>query len=258
MQLYRCGGTVIRALLGLMVIAAVPWTSLAEVEHHFSVLQIGTQAYSNVTVTTCAKDYVFVHHSKGMTNIKVAELPPEIRETLGYASQKPKNNTNAWTSQALTKLQSPQVKDLAALLPVTAEPGQGITLDPKWLWGLGVFMLLFYFFWSYCAMLICKKVGNPGSPLIWVPVLQLIPLLRAAKMSGWWFVLFLVPFGNLVAQIVWSVKIVQARGKGILCMISLLLPVTNLFAFMYLAFSSGTPIRRSKQRPVEIMTLEIA
>jgi len=77
-------------------------------------------------------------------------------------------------------------------------------------------------------------------------------------MSGWWFVLFLVPFGNLVAQIVWSVKIVQARGKGILCMISLLLPVTNLFAFMYLAFSSGTPIRRSKQRPVEIMTLEIA
>jgi len=152
MQLYRCGGTVIRALLGLMVIAAVPWTSLAEVEHQFSVLQIGTQAYSNVTVTTCAKDYVFVHHSKGMTNIKVAELPPEIpRDTWATQARSPRTTPMPGPATALTKLQSPQVKDLAALLPVTAEPGQGITLDPKWLWGLGVFMLLFYFFWSYCG-----------------------------------------------------------------------------------------------------------
>jgi hypothetical protein len=49
----------------------------------------------------------------------------------------------------------------------------------------------------------------------------------------------LIPLVNIIAQILWCVKIVQARGKSVWVTILLILPVTNLFAFLYLAFSSA-------------------
>jgi hypothetical protein len=103
---------------------------------------------------------------------------------------------------------------------------------------LGIVGLL-YFFTCYCCHLICFKAKSPSSFLVWVPVLQLLPLLRAANMSGWWFLAFFVPGLNIVALVLWSLNIVKARGKHIAWAILLILPVTNLLAFLYLAFSSG-------------------
>src|ERR1700681_4268897 len=50
----------------------------------FNVLQVGTRMYTNVTVTTKSKTYVFILHSAGMTTIQVQDLPPEIQQKLGY------------------------------------------------------------------------------------------------------------------------------------------------------------------------------
>jgi hypothetical protein len=123
------------------------------------------------------------------------------------------------------------------------------------------FVLFCYWFFCYCAMLICKKTGNEPGVMVWLPVLQIFPLLKAAGMSPLWFVGFLLPVFNIVAQIIWSFKIANARGKGVLTGIFLLLPLTNLFAFLYLAFSAGSddgkPARRSEGRPT-LMTLEAA
>ena len=59
-----------------------------------------------------------------------------------------------------------------------------------------------------------------------------------------------------VAQIVWSLNIVKARGKSGWVALFLVLPVTAIFAYVYLAFSDGAP---KKEGPVvEIMTLETA
>ena len=55
-------------------------------EDKFDVLQIGTQTYSNVTVTTKAKSYIFLIHAAGMTSIKVSQLPPDLQEKLGYGA----------------------------------------------------------------------------------------------------------------------------------------------------------------------------
>jgi hypothetical protein len=49
-----------------------------------------------------------------------------------------------------------------------------------------------------------------------------------------------IPLLNLVAVILWSFKIVQARGKSVLVAIALLLPLLNLFAILYLAFSGAS------------------
>jgi hypothetical protein len=75
--------------------------------------------------------------------------------------------------------------------------------------------------------------------------------------SGWFFA-FLIPVLNIVALITWSINISQARGKSGWVALFLLLPLTNLLAFLYLAFS-GTPRKVKRAVPrVEIMTLETA
>src|SRR5579859_1824684 len=104
-----------RALLGIAlgVWLVCPVTAGAALEESFDVLQVGTTTYRNVTVTTKNKNYVFILHSKGMTNIKVADLSSDLRTKLGYedpAAAHVKTNSPAlWAKQTLAKLEVPQV-----------------------------------------------------------------------------------------------------------------------------------------------------
>jgi hypothetical protein len=111
--------------------------------------------------------------------------------------------------------------------------------------GVAIAIVLFvHLFFSYCLKLIVEKTGQEAGFMVWLPLFQVFPMLRGAGMSGWWFLAFFIPVLNIVASILWCVKIVQARGKSVWVTIFLLLPVTNFFAFLYLAFSNGeTPER---------------
>lgn len=99
-------------------------------------------------------------------------------------------------------------------------------------------LLLAWLFLCFCFAKICKKAGAEPGFLIWLPVLQLFPLLKAAQMPFWWFLLWFVPVINLVAQVLWCIRIADARGKSPWVGVLLILPVTNLFALLYLAFSA--------------------
>src|SRR5437867_7808349 len=57
----------------------------------YDVLQIGARWYTNVTVTTKAKEYVFLMHSTGLMNVKVSDLPREVQIDLGYIKQESAN-----------------------------------------------------------------------------------------------------------------------------------------------------------------------
>ena len=236
-------------------------------EEMFNELQVGTQTYKNVTVTTKSKGYVFILHSAGMTNIRVNDLPEDVRLKLGYneTAQKPKtNNPTAWAKQTFSKLETPEVKGMEEKLATAWHqrlPAAGVNLPPLTTRLIAIVtgvVLLCWFLFCYCCMLICQKTGNNPGLLIFVPFLQTFPLLRAASMSPWWFFAVFVPGLNLVAQIIWFVKIVQARAKSGWLVLWLLLPLTNLLAFLYLAFSNGNARRKSERRQVEIMTLETA
>lgn len=76
-------------------------------------------------------------------------------------------------------------------------------------------------------------------------------------MSPWWFVGFLVPGVNLIAQVLWCVNITRARGKALIVALLLIFPLSSPFAALFLAFSGGNQERKEPRR-VAIMTLEAA
>jgi len=97
-----------------------------------------------------------------------------------------------------------------------------------------------YFFFCYCCAQICRKTNNRPGFLVWLPVLKWFPLFRAAGMSKWTFLLYLLPVINVFAYITWCSRICRVRQKHPILAFFLILPVTNVPAFLYLALS-GTP-----------------
>jgi hypothetical protein len=250
-------------LIGMMATAGA-LAGPMEQELKFPLLKIGTQTLTNATVTTRNKEYIFVLHSGGMTNFKVANLDDETLETLGLnAMIKPKAQTNTvatWAKGTISNMQTERVmaleESVKSRLPTTATISK---LDPIFFLAIGACLLLSYFFFCYCSMLICRKAGTEPGVLVWIPILQMIPLIRAAGMGPLWVLAFIIPLLNLVAQVVWSFKIAKARGKNAVWAILLLLPVTNILAFIYLAFSDGGQSSKPEQRrSAPLMTLETA
>lgn len=231
--------------LWLVAIALPIFASAVQIEETFDVLETKTGTYENVTVTSKTKDWIFILHAAGMGNIKIVDLPDEVQLKLGYnlSKEQPKP-VSVPTMEALTDIKVPEINQLRSDWHTGgAEAVIKAFGNPIAVWTLLGLVVLTYLFFCYCSMMICRKTHTSPGILVWVPFLQFIPLLRAAGMSGVWFLAFFVPVLNLVAQIVWYVKIVQARGKGPLLVLWLLLPLTAPFAYLYLAFSEAAPIR---------------
>jgi hypothetical protein len=273
-----------RGLCGLLVTAGllVLLGATAAADQTFEVLQIGARSYKNVTVTTKAKDYIFILHASGMVNIKVAELPRDVLQKLGYLAPDPVGGLDlaaaapggeatkidfhqprTWTRQnlaALPVMQSPQAKKwLEYGREQSASWSDKLrTGDPVFRYGVLGGLLLGYLLFCFGCMEICNKAGKPGGILVWVPILQWLPMLRAAGMSRWWFLAYPIPVFQLVAQINWSFEIAKALGKSAIVGLLLILPGLNIFAFLYLAFSEGKPEEPAPRLHRVLMTLETA
>ena len=242
-------------------------------EDVFETLQIGTRVYTNVTVTTKAKDYIFILHSGGMTSIKTAELPQEIQDRLGYVSEEKAhpastNSAAAWAKAEVAKLEGERVQEMRRPIVErwkaskdSGQPKLGTLLAVLPIKVIVVFLavlLVFFLFHSFCLFLICRKAGYEPGVLVWLPIVQLIPMVRAAQMPVWWVIAWFIPVANIIAMVVWCFKIAEARGKTPLTAILLLLPITGPFAFLYLAFSAGAVPPESSKREPEIMSLQTA
>ena len=253
--------------LGLATLLMQPLAVGAASEEAFPLLQIGTHTYTNVTVTTKAKSYIFIVHAGGMNSIKLTDLPSEVRQMLGYGIAAKTNSSTktaaGWARAEVAKLETPQVKEFRAKLeqkwrgnksaglPLTALMSYNLLLAI-----LGI-VVVAYLLRCYCFMLICKKAGQPGGPLVWLPIVQWVPLLRAAGMPAWWLLAMLLPVLNIAALVLWSVKIAKARGKGTWVVVFLVLPPTNFLALLYLAFSNGAATNEDEEEP-KVMSLQAA
>jgi hypothetical protein len=251
--------------LGLVICAFVslflPLAASAAMEESFAVLEVGPKTYKNVTVTKKAKDYILISHQDGIMSVKVADLPGEVKTNLGYvdtANQKSKAaQASAWVNQTVNQMGGEQIKEvLNDKVPAAVA---NLKANPRTLYmALGVFAAA-YLFICYCWMLICQKAGVKPGVLVWIPVLQWIPMFKAASMSPAWLIGLFLPVVNIVAWIMWCFKIARARGKSAFTGILLLLPVTNFFAILYLAFSDGDSSESdSRDKRIEVMTLETA
>jgi len=97
--------------------------------------------------------------------------------------------------------------------------------------------LLAYAFSCYCYKRICQKAGQTPGALIWIPVVQFIPLLRVAQMADWMLILLLIPVVNVVAMLMLWARICTALKKSPWLAASLFVPVVNFILIPYLAFS---------------------
>jgi hypothetical protein len=59
----------------------------------------------------------------------------------------------------------------------------------------------FYIGLCFCFKRICEKCGAEPGILIWIPAFNVIRLLQAGGLSGWWFPLFFVPIVNVIIGI---------------------------------------------------------
>jgi hypothetical protein len=224
--------------LGLLL--SVP-TALPAADAPIPTLQIGTVVYSNVTVYGQTEKDLYISHSGGLENIKMSTLDAPALRALGLLEEAKEVEIAAtaastpWQDELAAKLEGAGVKFSTEALNERLNkpiPQKALII------ALSVVAFV-YLFICYCLKRICQNAGVQPGFLIWLPVFQMIPLLRAAQMSPWLLLLFFVPLVNIVVQIWWTFRIVKACGKGVLVAIFLLLPITNLFAFLYLAFSQN-------------------
>jgi len=103
--------------------------------------------------------------------------------------------------------------------------------------GLLVFGLALYLFICYCCKRICEKCGHNPGILIWIPIVNLVPLLKVAGMAVWMIILFFIPIVGFIMAIMMWAKICTARGKSPWLVIMIFIPIVNIFFIPYLAFS---------------------
>lgn len=253
MKLRQCQRPSLLAGLWL-VLWLIPGTSRAE-DATFDLIETKTGVYSNVTVTTKSKDYVVIQHATGLTSLKVADLPPEVCRTLGYAAPK-ESGLGGFTITARAKslVETIPTKQIEAAWNEHAPAGMGsLKLNSALIYGVLGGCVVLYLWFCFCGALICQKAGRPAGLLMWLPGLQFIPLFRAAKMSPLWMLAMFVPILNIWGHIMWSFRIAKLRGQGFWTALFLVLP-TYPFALTYLAFARGTPPPEEDSPPEKFKT----
>jgi uncharacterized membrane protein YhaH (DUF805 family) len=237
----------IQTLVGLLLVAGNSTFAAIDPltgEPTFESLTVGRETFTNVVVQDQDEMFIFIRHDGGLRNIKVSELSEELASELGYAPPEPTRKEilevrtrelTAITDQIRDGDSELAMKELQARFNISEEQIQRLGMPI--LIGVGVLSLLIYLFYSYCLHVICQKTETPSGLLVWVPFFQMIPALRAAKMSGWLILLMIVPVINAVLAIVWTVKLCIARGKSGWTALLGLIPGLNMFWLPYLAFS---------------------
>lgn len=243
-----------RLYLIITLMCALGFSAFAA-DESFETLAVGKDSFTNVTVLNKNRSDVFISHSRGMANLKVKDLDLATQLKLGYQIEmpRPKKTEALMKAVNMDRLESdPRVQEAEAL--VTAKFAEAIDqLDPRIFYGFIAALIFSYLsFCSLCRSICMKSANAPAQviPLIWLPLLKQIPLLKAAGMSPWWILTNIIPVLPLVPYIIWSIKITQTRGKHIAFGIMLLLPVTNIFAFLYLAMSGDGKEEGSDRRNV--------
>ena len=238
---------------GLAATAPLPLTE-GQKEESYAILTVGELAYSNVVVKSKTKTDLFISHTNGFVNVKVRDLDRSTQLQLGYQVEAEPSTNSALSNFTPEKI----AEELQQQIPLEArdkwehalwESKEMMAQLPPWFPFaiLGGFALLYLLFCNGCRQ-ICRKAGKPANALVWLPLLKQIPLLRASGLSGWWVLANLLPPVWLVLFVVWAFKITKSRDKGPVVGFLLLLPVFQIFAFLYLAWSAGQGDSTAEQR----------
>ena len=104
----------------------------------------------------------------------------------------------------------------------------------------GLLFVLVYAFFAYCLSAIARKTGQSDRAWwAWVPIMQVLLILKSAGVEWWWIFLFLIPFVNIAVAIYVWVRIAKALSKHPVWGVLMVVPGIDLFILAYLAFSKS-------------------
>jgi hypothetical protein len=231
-----------RPLTFVWIVCALLMTREAGADDRLDSLTLGNTTFSNVTVTTKTSADIYFNHAYGFGNAKVRDVDRETLLKLGYQLKEEKPRMSVFDSPAITNIVSdPRVQQAEAML--AARAGELLDrFDDRLVHGIAGGIIFFHLLYSLLGRMICVKAGTRPGLLIWIPFFQHAALLRAAGISGWWLFPSLIPPVGLVIYIWWGFRISKVRQKSPLVGVMMLLPITNILAFFYLALSgTGKP-----------------
>ena len=101
---------------------------------------------------------------------------------------------------------------------------------------IGIVYLALIIVWVVAMWKVFVKAGKPGWAAI-IPFYNVFILVKIAGRPGWWFLLFLVPFLNVIISLVIAMDLAKAFGKSAIFGIILLwlFPI----GYLILAFSKA-------------------
>lgn len=241
-----------------MILAGLGGFLVRAVDVQLPLLKIGTDVFTNVTVYQMTPTDIFVRHERGFGNAKISSLDDNTLRLLGL---KTANSEAASSGATISKgISADAVKTALASvnlnLPANSPANdlvKQVKASPQLLYGLLAGLVVGYLFYCYCLHRLCINAGTKPGLLVWLPILQMFPLLRAARMPVWWIIIFCLPLINVLAHLLWCARVSRACGKGMLAGLLLFLPLTNIVALLYLAFAGGgeTPVEKT-MRPEDL------
>ena len=104
--------------------------------------------------------------------------------------------------------------------------------------------LAIYLFYCYCLKLIVEKCGEQPGAIIWVPILQMIPLFRIARMNPWLILLTCVPVANIIILVMVWMRVLKALGRDpIMVLLILFVGVIYIPILAFSASRTAAPAR---------------
>ena len=100
-----------------------------------------------------------------------------------------------------------------------------------------LFGLAFYIFFSFCLKKIAEKAGIQETGIWWIPIVNLLLLLRVAEKPSWWLILFLVPLANIVVMFIVWIDVSNRLGHGTAW--GVIAAILSPIGVPYLAFSDS-------------------
>ena len=97
--------------------------------------------------------------------------------------------------------------------------------------------LAFYAYFCLALYTIANKTHTENAWMAWIPIVHYFLMVNIAKKPAWWFLLFLVPFVNLVIAVIVWMAIAEVRGKPSWWGIMMIVPLMNLITPGYLAWA---------------------
>ncbi|UGV40967.1 hypothetical protein J7W08_01130 [Methanococcoides orientis] len=96
--------------------------------------------------------------------------------------------------------------------------------------------LFFYIYFAYSLQVIATKTQTVNVWMAWIPILNLLLMVRICRLSGIALIPFFIPFINIIyAAYIWG-EIAYAVNKSRWLGLVILVPILNLGLPGYLAF----------------------